>query len=171
MLATALLGRIKLVVGIKIQRSSDKLEVTGLKVFFWEPTMVETDVAEGFLSHLIDKVVYQDSKSGRECTPSVGLQSLYCFFSQSLDGSTASIGVTTFRSRRMIETWKAGDLLEAAQYVDEHAENDHWKVKYANKLNVVHKEKIQKLVEIRNKYCREEDEVDEANKKFKRKHT
>ncbi len=105
MLAAASLGRIKLVVGIKIQRSSDKLEVTGLKVFFWEPTMVETDVAEGFPSHLMDKVVYQDddSKSWRECTPSVGLQSLYCFFSRSSDGSTASIGVTTFGSRRTIE--------------------------------------------------------------------
>ncbi len=70
----------------------------------------------------------------------------------------------------VIWTWKAGDLLEAAQYVDEHAENDRWKVEYANKLNVVHQEKIRKLVEMRKKHRREEDEVDEANKKFKGKH-
>ncbi len=118
LLSAASLGRIKLVIGIKIQRSSDKLDVTGLKVFFWETTMVETDVEEGLPpSHLMDKVVYKDGNDiWRECTPSVGLQSLYCFFSQTSDRSTAFVGVTTSGSRHMIEVkflfldWQMTDI-------------------------------------------------------------
>ncbi len=67
----------------------------------------------------------------------------------------------------VIWMWKAGDLLEAAQYVDEHVENNLWKVEYANKLNVAHKDKIQKLVEVRSKHCREEDGVDEKTRSLR----
>ncbi|PBK68388.1 hypothetical protein ARMSODRAFT_1019941 [Armillaria solidipes] len=193
LLSATSLGKIKLVIGIKINRNA-RLDLTGLKVFFWEVVEASTDANEGLPpSDLMDKLIYKDNGNiWRECTPSVGLQDLYCFYSQTSNGKTVFVGASSSGSRRMIEVtdiqdpqiisiwesdlyrkqvsndhivwnWRVGDLLDAAKYVDEHAENGSWKEQYADSVKVADMDEIQELQEVRRKHPREEDGIDEAD--------